>query len=63
MKNIDDILLELYMLGFQDELENKSNLEYINKSYKLGVSHAVIGDDISSIDLLNNREILKLIYK
>jgi len=63
MENIDKILLEIYMVGFLDELDSKSNLEYIIKSYKLGCLHAIIGDDVSSIDSLPDTEILKLIYK
>ena len=59
-------LLDIYLLGFNDELESnynnthkKDSLEY--KAYLIGSNHAIIGDDVSSIDLLTDEEILKII--
>lgn len=63
--NIDDTdnyLLYYYRKGFNDELNgigNMSNMEL--KAYILGRQHALIGDDVSSIDLLTEEEILKQI--
>lgn len=61
-------LLEVYMLGFNNELDgifnafqskDKNSLEY--KAYQLGGLHAIVGDDIRSFDYLRDEEILKMI--
>lgn len=53
-------ILQDYMQGFEDELHNKYK-ECDNKAYNLGASHAIIGDDVRSVDYLTNEEILRLI--
>lgn len=62
----EEYLLKIYSSGFNDELDgtynntyNKDSLEY--KAYLVGSNHAIIGDDVSSIDLLTNEELLKII--
>lgn len=62
----DKILLEIYLLGFSQELQGvynnpyeKGTLEY--SAYLIGSTHAIVGDDVSSIDLMSNEEILKII--
>lgn len=66
----DKELLEYYMQGFKDELYVKDCLVFngVNKAdklqkiaYELGRIHAIIGDDIRSIDYLTEEEILKRI--
>lgn len=61
----DKDLLDWYMKGFQDELHGTTTIEsdeYLNNiAYKLGSQHAIIGDDIPSLDLLTNEEILSII--
>ncbi len=64
----DKYLLELYMTGFSDELEDEYDITRIknteeDKAYRLGSSHAIIGDEVRSVDKLSNDEILKLIKK
>jgi hypothetical protein len=58
-------LLKWYMKGFNDELRGSSTIESENKiemiAYKLGAQHAIIGDDVSSIDNLSNEEIISMI--
>jgi hypothetical protein len=65
MEESDKELLDWYMKGFHDELCGTSTIEsddnLKNIAYKLGSQHAIIGDDISSIDLLSNKEILNII--
>jgi high-affinity nickel permease len=60
-----DNLLKWYMKGFNDELKGSSTIESENKiemiAYKLGAEHAIIGDDVSSIDNLSNEEIIGMI--
>jgi hypothetical protein len=60
-----DNLLQWYMKGFDDELKGTSTVESDNKidmiAYKLGAQHAIIGDDVSSIDNLSNEEIIGMI--
>jgi hypothetical protein len=60
-----DNLLKWYMKGFDDELKGTSTVESDNKidmiAYKLGAQHAIIGDDVSSIDNLSNEEIIGMI--
>lgn len=54
--------LDLYMEGFNDELYNKISQEKMKiKAYRLGSLHAIIGDDVRSVDNLSDEEILKLI--
>lgn len=60
-------LLDIYLKGFNDELDSniyyvKEN-ELISKIYNLGRDHALIGDDIRSVDYLNNEQISNMIYK
>lgn len=61
----DDNLLDWYMKGFDDELRGTSTVESENKiemiAYRLGAQHAIIGDDVSSIDNLSNEEIISMI--
>lgn len=62
----DKQLLEYYMEGFNDELRGKAkgNIKHLLiDAYKLGSDHAILGDDISSIDNLTNEEILKMLKK
>lgn len=65
---VDKELLEIYMQGFNDELDRKEDIKfyitdspYKSSAYKLGKWHATIGDDIRSVDYLSNEEILKMI--
>jgi hypothetical protein len=59
----DKVLLEIYMHGFNDELDgisdesNFSDLRLL-RAYNLGREHAIMGDDIRSVDYLTNEEIL-----
>ena len=60
----DDTLLEYYMKGFRDELNGTSSTVQdgiLLKSYQLGVIHAMVGDDVRSVDYLTNEEILTMI--
>lgn len=61
----DKSLLEWYMKGFNDELKGTSSTvsdhEIENRAYGLGALHAVVGDDVRSVDYLSDEEILKLI--
>jgi len=60
-----DNLLKWYMKGFNDELRGTTTIESDNKidmvAYNLGAQHAIIGDDVSSIDNLSNEEIIDMI--
>lgn len=59
----DEKLLQWYMKGFNDELSGQSTPEPDDKkfliAYNLGSQHAIIGDDVSSIDDLTNDQIIK----
>lgn len=61
----EDHLLKWYMKGFNDELKGTSTVESDNEidmiAYDLGAQHAIIGDDVSSIDNLSNKEIIQMI--
>lgn len=66
MKTTHQNLLDIYLSGFSDELDGnynntykKDSLEY--KAYLIGSTHAIVGDDVSSMDLLTDEEILKII--
>lgn len=58
-------LLEVYNQGFHDELWGTSSIsptdELEVRAYNLGVAHAIIGDDVPSVDYLPNNEILRRI--
>jgi len=58
-------LLKWYMKGFNDELRGTTTIESDNKidmvAYNLGAQHAIIGDDVSSIDNLSDEEIISMI--
>jgi len=55
MDNKDKELLDVYMWGFNDELEGKQKMWNPNplllKAYNLGRDHAIIGDDVRSVKL------------
>lgn len=62
----DKVLLEYYMLGFNDELKQVNIVTefedlILKEAYELGRIHALVGDDVSSVDLLTDTEILKMI--
>jgi hypothetical protein len=63
----DEELLGYYMLGFEDELDNNHEQKFdnplMNRAYNLGRLHALIGDDVRSVDYLTNDEIIKQIRK
>lgn len=65
MDNKDKELLEIYLKGFNDELYEKYFNIYSDslkaRAYELGKDHAIIGDDVRSVDYLSNEEILNLI--
>lgn len=58
----DNELLDYYMWGFTDELEGEQPTffkdDLADKAYRLGRDHAIIGDDVRSVDYLSNEEIL-----
>ena len=62
---MENNLLEWYMKGFHDELWGTSTIisedQKENVAYNLGSSHAMIGDDVRSVDYLSNEEILLMI--
>lgn len=59
-------LLYYYYRGWKDEMYGSSSTlpedVLINKAYNLGAAHALIGDDVRSVDYLSDEEILKIIY-
>lgn len=63
----EETLLNLYLKGFNDCLDNKINFNNLHglqlKAYKLGKDNAILGDDLSHIDNLTNEEILDKIFK
>lgn len=61
----DRQLLKEYYAGFIDALDNKIDKirEIDNKAYRLGNLHAVIGDDVKSLDSLTQEEILKILKR
>lgn len=65
MTNKDKQLLEMYLKGFKHELNNQYFNIYSDPlvaiAYNLGRDHAIIGDEVQSIDNLTNEQILNLI--
>lgn len=61
----DAELLEIYMRGFNNELDGIPDEEHSDelskRAYDLGTIDAYCGDDVSSIDLQTNDEILNKI--
>lgn len=58
----DERLLELYMQGFRDEL-NGQKIDTKDSAYNLGALHAILGDEVTSIDYLSDEQILEKIKK
>lgn len=63
---IDDILLlKFYVLGWNESSENKQpkkiNTPILQKAYNLGYYNYIAGDDVKSIDLQTDEEIVKKI--
>jgi hypothetical protein len=65
MTQQDKELLKWYYLGFHHELGRKTKTTpedpILNVAYRLGTVHAIIGDDIPSIDYLTDKETIQLI--
>lgn len=66
MDEQDKVLLEIYMQGFNDELDgilekSKFSDPLLLRAYNLGSDHAIMGDDVRSVDYLTNEEILNMI--
>ena len=65
MDTKDEVLLDYYVKGFHDELWGTSRAVPIDveitTAYDLGCLHAIVGDDVRSVDYLSNEEILKQI--
>ena len=61
----DQVLLETYMRGFNDELDGRKRLigtdSMLNRAYNLGRDDAIIGDEVSLSDKQSNEEILAMI--
>ncbi len=59
----DKKLLEIYMIGFNDELDSLDKKDFnddlSNKAYRLGRIDAIIGDDVMSLNYRSGEEILK----
>lgn len=65
MNQEDKQLLEVYMWGFNDELDGRVRMWNPNplllRAYNLGRDDAIIGDDVRSVDYQTNEEILNKI--
>ena len=63
----DNLFLEFYMNGFNDELSQKQNMNctdpMLQRAYDFGRIDAIVGDDVRSVDHQSNEEILKQIKK
>jgi len=64
--NTENKLKELYMQGFNDELQSKKPIDWFiteveKKAYFTGRADAIIGDDVDSSDYRSWEEILKQI--
>ena len=58
----DKDLMEMYLQGFNDELNNvkktKHDVKLKQTAYNLGRLDAIVGDDVSSNDRQTNKQIL-----
>lgn len=58
----DKDLMEMYLQGFNDELNNvkktKHDVKLKQTAYDLGRLDAIVGDDVSSSDRQTNKQIL-----
>ena len=58
----DKDLIEIYLQGFNDELNNvkktKHDVKLRQTAYDLGRLDAIVGDDVSSSDRQTNKQIL-----
>ena len=65
MGETDCTILDYYMKGFNDELRGTSvtvpSSYMLERAYRMGAEHAIIGDDDQSLDLFDSEEILKMI--
>ena len=64
----DENILKVYMRGFTDELDGTFDNAKVNPNidgiaYNLGSLHAQVGNDISSVNNLSDKEILRIIKK
>ena len=61
------LIMEWYMLGFNDELRGTSTImdcgRLLGTAYDNGASDALVGDDVSHVDYQTKEEILKRIME
>ncbi len=61
----DKTILETYMCGYNNELDVKERISDLSplllKAYDLGALHAIVGDDVRSVDYLSDEKILDMI--
>ena len=61
----DDNIYKWYMRGFEDELQGStmflSGQQLELKAYKMGCMHAIVGDDVRSVDYLSKKQIIKMV--
>jgi len=64
----DKELLDVYMLGWHNELEGKEDIAFYlgdhplkSVAYYKGKSHCFLGDEQTSFDYLSGEEIIKMI--
>lgn len=62
----DEELMKIYWRGWHNELDSITPLEKLDtelkqRAYDLGKIDAIMGDDVSSIDMQSKEEILKSI--
>lgn len=61
----DEVLLTIYMWGFNDELRGENRVIptslLATRAYEIGRTDALVGDDVRSVDLQTNEEILNRI--
>lgn len=61
MSKLNDTLLEVYKLGFDNELNGQDNKDYLLRAYQIGKLHAILGDEQAKFDSLTGEEILEII--
>ena len=66
MEHTNEEILEWYMKGFKAELGSidvSPPNGILEHAFNIGRNHAIIGDDVRSIDYLTDSDILQIIHK
>lgn len=54
----DELLFQIYMIGWKEEMENADSTKKLIKAYNIGWNHSLLEDDSERIRNMTKQEII-----